>query len=91
MPELSCIDRPGWRGLSGGMDELLEVRAKHCGEFVGLSEGPQVGRERDHGDTVRVAGVLGMWSVGWKGRRWGLGLADGEACVRVDFGYCMGP
>ena len=41
---------------------------------VGLSEGPQVGRERDHGDTVLVAGVLGMWSVGWMGRRWGLGV-----------------
>ena len=33
MPELSCMDRPGRRGLSGGMDELLEVRAKHCGEL----------------------------------------------------------
>ena len=33
MPELSCMDRPDWRGLSGGMDELLEVRAKHCGEL----------------------------------------------------------
>ena len=33
MPELSCMDGPGWRGLSGGMDELLEVRAKHCGEL----------------------------------------------------------
>ena len=60
---------------------------------VGLSEGPQVGRERDHGDTVLVAGVLETWSVGWMGRRWGLGgwLPDGEACVRIDFGYCMGP
>ena len=34
-----------------------------------------------------------MWSVGWVGSRWGLrvGLSDGAACVRVDFGYCMGP
>ena len=29
MPELPCMDRPGWRGLSRGMDELLEVMAKH--------------------------------------------------------------
>ena len=36
MPELSCMDRPGWRRLSGGMDELLEVVAKHCGELVGM-------------------------------------------------------
>ena len=33
MPELSCVNRPGWRGLSGGMYELLEVMAKHCGEL----------------------------------------------------------
>ena len=33
MPELSCMDGPGWRGLSGGMDELLEMRAKHCGKL----------------------------------------------------------
>ena len=33
MPELFCMDRPGWRGLSGGMDELLKVRVKHCGEL----------------------------------------------------------
>ena len=30
MPELSCMDRPGRRGLSGGMDELLERRTKPC-------------------------------------------------------------
>ena len=36
MPELSCMDRPEWRGLSGGMDELLEVVAKHCGELGGM-------------------------------------------------------
>ena len=33
MPELSCIDGSGWRGLRGGMDELLEMRAKHCGKL----------------------------------------------------------
>ena len=33
MPELSCVDRPGWRGLCGGVDELLEMRAKHCGKL----------------------------------------------------------
>ena len=33
MPELSCMDRPDWRGLIGGIDKLLEVRAKHCGEL----------------------------------------------------------
>ena len=81
MPELSCMDRPGWRGLYGGADELLEMRAKHGGKLdgrdvssVGLSEGPQGGRERDHGDAVPVDGVLGMWSVGWFGNRWGLGV-----------------
>ena len=58
---------------------------------VGLSEGPQVGRERDRGDPLIVAGVLGSWSVGWMERHWGWGLADCEACVRVDFGYCVGP
>ena len=36
MPELSCMDRPGWRGLRGGMDELLEVMAKHCGVLGGM-------------------------------------------------------
>ena len=41
---------------------------------VGLSEGPQVGRERDRGEPLIVAGVLGSWSVGWMGRRWGLGV-----------------
>ena len=33
VPELSCMDRPGWRGLSEGMNELLEVRAKYCGKL----------------------------------------------------------
>ena len=33
MPELSGMDRPGWRWLIGGMDELLEVRAEHGGEL----------------------------------------------------------
>ena len=41
---------------------------------VGLSGGPQVGRERDRGDPWIVAGVLESWSVGWMGRRWGLGV-----------------
>ena len=36
MPELSCMDRPGWRGLCGGVGELLEMRAKHCGELGGM-------------------------------------------------------
>ena len=33
MPELSCVDRSGWRGLHGGVDELLEMRAKHRGKL----------------------------------------------------------
>ena len=33
MPELFCMDRPGWRGLYGGVDEFLEMRAKHSGEL----------------------------------------------------------
>ena len=33
VPELSCMDRFGWRGLLGGMDDLLEVMSKHCGEL----------------------------------------------------------
>ena len=33
MPELSCMDGPGWLELSGGMDELLEMRAKLCGKL----------------------------------------------------------
>ena len=80
MQELSCMDRPGWRGLYGDRDELLEMRAKHRGKIgqnvftVGLSEGPQGGRERDHGDAVLVVEVLGMWSVGWMRRRWRLGI-----------------
>ena len=47
MPELSCMDRPEWWGLYGGVDELLEMRAKHSGKIgwdvsnVGLSEGPR--------------------------------------------------
>ena len=36
MPELSCMDRPGWRGLYGGVDELLEMRAKHGGKLSGM-------------------------------------------------------
>ena len=36
MPELSCVDRPGWRGLYGGVDELLEMRAKHRGKLGGM-------------------------------------------------------
>ena len=39
--------------------------------IVGLSEGPQGGRERDHGYAVLVDGALGMWSVGWDSSRWG--------------------
>ena len=35
MPELSCMDRPDWWGLIGGIDQLLEMRAKHCGELGG--------------------------------------------------------
>ena len=36
MPELSCMDRPGWWGLYGGVDELLEMREKHRGKFGGM-------------------------------------------------------
>ena len=36
MPELSCMDRPGWRRLSRGMDELLEVMAKYGGVLGGM-------------------------------------------------------
>ena len=36
MPELSCMDRPGWRGLDGGGDELLEMREKPRGKLGGM-------------------------------------------------------
>ena len=55
------------------MDELLEVGIGQNVSTVGLSGGPQVGRERDRGDPLIVAGVLESWSAGWMGRHWGLG------------------
>ena len=35
MPELSCMDRPGWRKLYGGMEELLKVRSKYSEKLGG--------------------------------------------------------
>ena len=79
-----CQNCPAWICLGGGAERGHGRFVGGDGEApwgigqdvstVGLSEGPQVGRERDHGDTVLVAGVLGMWSVGWMGRHWELGV-----------------
>ena len=35
MPELPCMDRPGWRGLYGNLEELLEMRSKYSGKLSG--------------------------------------------------------
>ena len=35
MPELSCMDRPGWWGLYGNLEELLEMRSKYSGKLSG--------------------------------------------------------
>ena len=35
MPELPCMDRPGWRGLYGNLEELLEMRSKYGGKLSG--------------------------------------------------------
>ena len=59
--------------------------------IVGLSEGPQVERERDHGDAVLVAGVLGMWSVGWMERRWRLGVGGWRGLRPSRFWLLYGP
>ena len=35
IPELSCVDRPRWRGQYRNLEEWLEMRSKYSGKLSG--------------------------------------------------------